>query len=58
MDSKDLLSLVEAAKLVKRPVVTVRYWAQHEKIWGVKLGGSWVVLRQDVVAYARRRKAG
>ena len=57
METKDLVSIHEAASLTGRKVVTIRYWAQRGHVRATKVGRAWLLHRLDVLAYAAGRLA-
>ncbi len=57
--AEEVLTLEEAAGLLKVPVGTIRRWLREGRIPVVKLGGQktgWRVLRSDLDRFVRERR--
>ncbi len=55
--SEEILTVEQAAELLRVDADTVCRWARSEKLPASKIGKKWRVLRTDVDAFLRRRKA-
>lgn len=56
VETRDLVTIHEAASLTGRKVVTIRYWAQRGHVRATKVGRAWLLHKLDVLAYASARR--